>query len=309
MPQLNHVGGATLLSSTRRCRAHLAGARRPRVGVTSATTGGPTGKPPAQAERVLHVGVDVQANEIVTTGANDRAHLLFLDGSSLTVGPQARLTIDRFVYDPNSKSGALAINASQGVFRFVGGKISKTAPVTVTTPSATLTIRGGIMIVSTDANHTVAMFVFGNDMTVTAGGHTTTVTRPGWQVTTYAGVAPGQPAQTPPGSLAAELKQLEAIGGQPSNADDAAKNSGFADQNSGLGPGGHHAGRQRHDDQWCRDQRRQQRQHVAAKADPAADADAADAAGGRTRGPETDRTAAAPMRSRCRRPSAVLTRI
>src|SRR5262245_66238789 len=100
----------------------------PRVGVTSATTGGPTGKPPAQAERVLHVGVDVQANEVVTTGANDRAHLLFLDGSSLTVGPQARLTIDRFVYDTNTRAGVLAINASQGVFRFVGGKISKTSP-------------------------------------------------------------------------------------------------------------------------------------------------------------------------------------
>src|SRR5437762_1478864 len=88
----------------------------PRVGVTSATTGGPTGKPPAQAERVLHVGVDMQANEVVTTGATDRAHLLFLDGSSLTVGPQARVTIDKFVYDPNSKVGALTINASQGIF-------------------------------------------------------------------------------------------------------------------------------------------------------------------------------------------------
>jgi len=210
----------------------------PRVGVTSATTGGPTGKPPAQAERVLHVGVDVQASEIVTTGSNDRAHLLFLDGSSLTVGPQARLTIDKFVYDPNNKTGALAINASQGVFRFVGGKISKTAPVTVVTPSATLTIRGGIMIVSADASRTVAMFVFGNDMTVMANGRTTTVTRAGWQVTTFIGTAPGQPAPTPPGSLAAELKLLEAIGGQPSNADNAAKTSGFADQNSGLGPGG-----------------------------------------------------------------------
>ncbi len=210
----------------------------PRVGVTSATSGGPTGKPPAQAERVLHVGVDVQANEIVTTGSNDRAHLLFLDGSSLTVGPQARLSIDKFVYDPNSKTGVLAVNASQGVFRFVGGKISKTAPVTITTPSATLSIRGGIMIVSADANRTVAMFVFGNDMVVTANGHSTTVTRPGWQVTTYAGTAPGQAAQTPPGSLAAELKLLEAIGGQPSDADNAAKTSGFADQNSGLGPAG-----------------------------------------------------------------------
>src|SRR6185437_5936668 len=51
-----------------------------RVGVTSATTGDPLGKPPAQAERVLKVGIDVQANEAITTGANDRAHLLFLDG-------------------------------------------------------------------------------------------------------------------------------------------------------------------------------------------------------------------------------------
>jgi FecR protein len=212
----------------------------PRVGVTSATTGGPTGKPPTEAERVLHVGVDVQANEIVTTGANDRAHLLFIDGSSLTVGPQARLTIDRFVYDPNNKVGALAINASQGVFRFVGGKISKTTPVTVTTPAATLTIRGGIMIVSADANRTLAIFVFGNDMTVTAGGHVTTVTRPGWQVTTFAGKTPGQPAPTPPGSLATELAKLEAIGNKSGSgdADNAAKTSGFADQNSGLGPGG-----------------------------------------------------------------------
>jgi FecR-like protein len=211
----------------------------PRVGVTSATTGGPTGKPPAQAERVLHVGVDVQANEIVTTGSNDRAHLLFLDGSSLTVGPQARLTIDRFVYDPNTKTGTLAINASQGIFRFVGGRISKTSPVTVTTPSATLSIRGGIMIGSADANRTVAIFVYGIDMTVAAKSSVTTVTRPGWQVTTYAGQVPGQPVPTPPGSLAGELAKLEAIGNKTGgDADKAAKDSGFSDQNSGLGPGG-----------------------------------------------------------------------
>ena len=57
-----------------------------RVGVTSATDGDPLGKPPQDAERVLRIGVDVQANEIITTNANDRAHLLFLDGTSLTVG-------------------------------------------------------------------------------------------------------------------------------------------------------------------------------------------------------------------------------
>ena len=44
----------------------------------------------------------MQANELITTRANDRAHLMFLDGTSVTVGPNAQLTIDRFVYDPNT---------------------------------------------------------------------------------------------------------------------------------------------------------------------------------------------------------------
>jgi hypothetical protein len=124
------------------------------------------------------------------------------------------------------------------LFRFVGGKISKTSPVTVTTPSATLTIRGGIMIWSVDAYRTIAIFVHGNEMMVSALGHFTPVTGKGCQVTTYAGKLPGVPVPMPPGSLGPELRQLEAIGGQPSDADNAAKTSGFSDQNSGLGPGG-----------------------------------------------------------------------
>jgi hypothetical protein len=208
-----------------------------RVGVTSATSGGPLGKPPAEAERVLHVGVDVQANEAVRTGPADRAHLVFLDGSSLTVGPQARVTIDRFVYDPKAKAAALDMHAAQGVFRFVGGKISKMAPVTIATPSAAITIRGGIALVSVEPAKTIATFVFGVEMTVTAGGQTRTVTRPGWQVVTLAGQAPGPVVQAPPGSLTGELGQLEATRSQPGseNVDKQVDSSGLARQNSKLG--------------------------------------------------------------------------
>jgi len=38
----------------------------------------------------------VQASELITTSVNDRAHLVFLDGTSLTVGPDAQLVIDRY---------------------------------------------------------------------------------------------------------------------------------------------------------------------------------------------------------------------
>jgi hypothetical protein len=209
-----------------------------RVGVTSATSGDPLGKPPAQAERVLHVGVDVQANEAITTGVDDRAHLLFLDGSSLTVGPQARLTIDKFVYDPNVKKGELAIQATEGVFRFVGGRISKTRPVSVTTPNAALTIRGGIMLIDVQPARTVATFVFGIEMVVVANGVKQTVSRPGWQVTILAGAPPSAPVQATPGSLSPEFAKLEALRSQPNagNPDEAVQSSGFEAQNSGRGP-------------------------------------------------------------------------
>jgi hypothetical protein len=204
------------------------------VGVTSGADGQPLGKPPNENERILRIGIDVQANELVTTGANDRAHLVFLDGSSLTVGPDARLSIDRFVYDPNTQKGELAINATKGVLRLVGGKISKTNAITITTPSSTIGIRGGIAIFSVNQVQTIADFVFGNSMTVTAGGKTETATRMGSQVITNAGGVPGAPTLLKPGSLTAALSNLEGSKSNSNNsADQSAQKSGFSDKNSG----------------------------------------------------------------------------
>jgi hypothetical protein len=48
------------------------------------------------------------------------------------------------VYDPKAGAGRLALNASRGVFRFVGGKLSKQEnAVTMTTPAATLQFAAG----------------------------------------------------------------------------------------------------------------------------------------------------------------------
>ena len=226
----------------------------PNVGVTSATDGDPLGKPPQEAERVLRIGIDVQANELITTHANDRAHLVFLDGSSLTVGPNAQLTIDKFVFDPSTKTGELAINASKGVLRLVGGKISKNTPITITTPSSTIGIRGGISILDVKANQTDSTFVFGKDMTVKGVGPLQVATRPGTMIVTPLGGQAGPPTLLAQGALNGQLGQLEgrrvgsgsgggsSSGGGQSNADQAARTSGFSTVNSGqpariIGPG------------------------------------------------------------------------
>jgi len=209
-----------------------------RVGVTSQTDGDPVGKPPTQAERVLRVGIDIQAHEVITTKADDRAHLVFLDGTSLTVAPNAQLVIDKFVYDPNSKKGDLAISVTTGVFRLVGGKISKTTPIIINTPSASIGVRGGIALFEVVANETKAHFLYGISMAVSASGRTEIATRAGSQIFTRLGGAPGAPALIPRGATAQALAALEGhrknTGGA---ADEAAKKSGFADKNSGEGLG------------------------------------------------------------------------
>jgi hypothetical protein len=179
-----------------------------RIGVTQATENNPMGKPPGGVDRVLRVGTDVQANEAITTTSEDRAHLVFLDGTTLTIGPSSSLTIDKFVYDPTTQKGELAVNASKGVFRLIGGRISKTAAITVTTPSSTMGIRGGIMVFGVQASATTSIFVYGNSMTVTANGVTQTVTVPGLQVSTPTGGTPGTPTIVVQGSLSAALANL-----------------------------------------------------------------------------------------------------
>ena len=183
-----------------------------RIGVTQATENNPMGKPPGGVDRVLRVGTDVQANEIISTSNDDRAHVVFLDGTTLTVGPNSQMTIDKFVYDPTTQKGELAVNASKGVFRLIGGRISKTAAITVTTPSSTMGIRGGIMVFGVQASATTSIFVYGNSMTVTANGVTQTVTVPGLQVSTPAGGTPGAPTIVVQGSLSAALGALAGTG-------------------------------------------------------------------------------------------------
>jgi len=195
------VGAAVLgLFST----AHAQG----RIGVTQSTQNNPVGKPPGGVDRVLRVGTDVQANEIISTTADDRAHLVFLDGTTLTIGPSSSMTIDKFVYDPTTQKGELAVNATKGVFRIIGGRISKTSTIAVTTPAATMGIRGGIAVLGVQPSATTAILVFGNSLTVTAGGVTQTITVPGLSVTTPTGGTPGAPTIAVQGDLAAALATL-----------------------------------------------------------------------------------------------------
>jgi hypothetical protein len=94
---------------------------RKEIGVTAALNPNASGTPPQSEPRVLEVGVNVFTNERIATTEGGQAQMLFIVESAFTVGPNSEVVLDEFVFDPDTGTGRLALTATKGVFRFVGG--------------------------------------------------------------------------------------------------------------------------------------------------------------------------------------------
>ena len=144
------VGAAALTASVALLQAFAADAET-RVGVTGAVNPSASGTPPGAGARQLTVGSDIEFRERVITTTDGQAQILFLDQSSLLIGPNSTVVIDEFVYDPATNKGNMAATLTQGSFRYIGGKLSKQGNATLNTPVATLGIRGSDITVDYDA--------------------------------------------------------------------------------------------------------------------------------------------------------------
>lgn len=80
----------------------------------------------------------------VLTGPRSQLQVLLLDKSVFTVGANARLTIDRYVYDPGSGRSFTA-TVAKGAFRFMSGRPDRKGTSSIKTPVASIGIRGTIV--------------------------------------------------------------------------------------------------------------------------------------------------------------------
>src|SRR5690348_1685291 len=90
------------------------------------------------------VGSSVHMGDALKTGANARLEVTFVDDTRLTLGENARVVIDRYVYNPERSIGTMALSSTRGALRFATGKIHQMDQknVTVSTPVAALAVRG-----------------------------------------------------------------------------------------------------------------------------------------------------------------------
>ena len=218
------------------------------AGRTTAVVQQAEGTPPGQPTRTLRPQLDVFENERIRTDEVGVTQILFVDGTSLTVGPRSDLVIDRFVYNPSESTGELVGRLGSGVLRVVGGRISKSGGIEIATPVAVIGVRGGIAVVQHDTEEgTRAVFLFGEEMRVTGLGpdarqtETKTVTRAGFatSVSAEGGVADAAPVQAE--ELSAVLGALE--GEEDDTAPEASReavasaSSGYTEEAGGLSAG------------------------------------------------------------------------
>src|SRR5260221_6715143 len=87
---------------------------------------------PGQQPEILRLGANIARNERIVTSPEGLTQILFNDGSNLSIGPNADVTIDEFVYNPDKGTGRMAMTLGRGVFQLAGGRILSTTPVIIT---------------------------------------------------------------------------------------------------------------------------------------------------------------------------------
>ncbi len=178
------------------------------VGTAAAVNPASTARELSGNTRTIVLGQSIAHKERIQTTAAGSVQLLFLDKTSMTIGPNSDVSIDEYVYDPQANSGKLAATLAKGAMRFVGGQISHSGEATIRTATAVVGIRGGVSIL-TNANVYLA-YGFAN---VDAGGGSVTL-QAGEYTSTSPGALPTPPGPPPPGFIANFVKLFQSVGHQ-----------------------------------------------------------------------------------------------
>jgi hypothetical protein len=92
-------------------------------------------------QRLLVLEGAVFMGDEIVASPNGLAQIKFIDNTRIVIGPNSRLRIDTFIFNPDLTAEKVAITAIKGTFRFISGR-SAPGAYTITTPTVTIGIRG-----------------------------------------------------------------------------------------------------------------------------------------------------------------------
>jgi hypothetical protein len=96
------------------------------------------------AKRPAQVGDRLEAADAVITGPDSRVGITFIDNSRFSAGPQSRIELEQFQFNPTTYDGTFSTKVQHGTLSIISGHIAKRSPdaMKVRTPTTILGVRG-----------------------------------------------------------------------------------------------------------------------------------------------------------------------
>ena len=116
-----------------------------------------------QNNEILQNGSKIFFGDTIVSKKNANAQILFIDQTVLTLGEDTEMTIDEFIYDPNSNDGSFVSSVKSGTVKFITGQISNKNPenLEVKVPAGTLGARGTEFVVLAEKNNQSTVVLLG----------------------------------------------------------------------------------------------------------------------------------------------------
>lgn len=99
------------------------------------------------APAALKVADPIYEQDTLQTNVNSTLGITFDDQTTFSLSANTRIVIDQFVYQEGGSGNAASLNVAAGTAAFVASLVAKTGDMKITTPQATLGIRGTTGIV------------------------------------------------------------------------------------------------------------------------------------------------------------------
>jgi len=85
---------------------------------------------------------DIFLNDVLQTSANSSLGVTFNDATTFHLSANSRITVDSYVYEDGGQQNAALFDVAKGTVAFVAAAVAKTGDMKISTPTATMGIRG-----------------------------------------------------------------------------------------------------------------------------------------------------------------------
>jgi len=122
------------------------------IGQVSTVQGSATVTRANAAPIALKASDPIYKNDELMTAANATLGVTFDDETTFNLTGNSRIVVDDYVYQQGASGNVGAFSVTQGTVAFVASEVAKTGNMTITTPTATLGIRGTTGVVDVPVN-------------------------------------------------------------------------------------------------------------------------------------------------------------